>query len=122
MSQSFESKRTFRLWDYNVSHGQLLLRSPKSQEHRRNLDLIFIGVDYAALSSTLAGLSVVQSTPDERHRLSAVLGRVVEAHETYVLICGSHRHVICAAGFALNENDLDFMDSSLEQFGSKTRL
>jgi hypothetical protein len=38
------SNRKFKLWDYDVSHRQLLLRSPKSEKFDTNLDIIFLDV------------------------------------------------------------------------------
>jgi hypothetical protein len=47
--------RTFQVWEYQVSHGNLLIRSPQapaskhSPEQVTNLDLHFFGVDYFEL-------------------------------------------------------------------------
>jgi hypothetical protein len=50
-----KSDRYFQLWEYQVSHGMLLLRSPRSPEHQTNLDVLFHGVEYVfRLSSLMA--------------------------------------------------------------------
>lgn len=40
------SDRTFQLWDYKVSDGFLLVRSPKDATYGLNIDLVFIDVEY----------------------------------------------------------------------------
>jgi hypothetical protein len=55
---SFSSERTFRIWNYTVSHSQLLLRSVKREHHDTRVDMLFKAVDRVDLPSTLAGLHV----------------------------------------------------------------
>jgi hypothetical protein len=38
-----QSDRSFQVWAYSVSHGQLLIRSPKSEATPENIDLAFVG-------------------------------------------------------------------------------
>ena len=59
-----QSDRDFRLWEYRVSHDQLLLRSPQGETHWRNLDLIFVGVEYLDLPTLLRGVELRQATAD----------------------------------------------------------
>jgi hypothetical protein len=48
MKASFD-KRKFQFWQYRVSHGEVLVRSPKDAAHPRNVDLMFVGVEYVDL-------------------------------------------------------------------------
>lgn len=41
-----ESSRRFQLWEYRVSHGSLLIRSPRCPQERTNIDVIFDGAKY----------------------------------------------------------------------------
>jgi hypothetical protein len=41
--------RYFQVWEFRVSHQQLLLRSPHDEQHPLCIDVIFAGVDYFAL-------------------------------------------------------------------------
>jgi hypothetical protein len=47
MNTSF-TDRAFQLWEYKVSHGSLLIRSPKGPEISTNIDLVCVGVEYPA--------------------------------------------------------------------------
>ena len=39
MKSSFENSE-FQLWEFKVSHGSLLIRSPKGPETPKNIDLV----------------------------------------------------------------------------------
>lgn len=38
----FKSDRHFTVFDFIISHGQLLLRSSKDDDHLKNVDIIFL--------------------------------------------------------------------------------
>src|SRR4051794_11561024 len=60
----FKSDRPFQLWDYTVSHRQLLLRSPiaprtsTSPRFTTNVDLVFWGVESLSIPTWFEGLQV----------------------------------------------------------------
>jgi len=53
-------KRSFRLWEFNVNHNQLLLRSPKKKSQPKNVDIAFVGVGYVELPTKLDGITICQ--------------------------------------------------------------
>jgi hypothetical protein len=52
MSATYPDRR-FQLWEYRVSHGSLLIRSPKGPDAEMNIDLVFSGVEFVACPRTL---------------------------------------------------------------------
>jgi hypothetical protein len=108
--------RRFRMWDYRVSHDQMLLRSPKSEEHLRNQDLVFVGVQYLELPTMLKELALVEPKAVERERVAQVLGRSIPEDQVFVLSTGQSRFLVVAAAMRSFENDLSFLESSLESF------
>ena len=50
--------RNFQLWEYHVSHGSLLIRSPKRGEDTKNIDIVFAGVEYMALPRHLKSVEL----------------------------------------------------------------
>jgi|LakMenEpi03Aug12_release.lakeMendotaPanAssembly.Ray.scaffolds.fasta_scaffold131592_2 hypothetical protein len=54
----FESNRGFQLWEYRVSHQQLLIRSPSTPEIDTNVDLIFRGVAFLNAPTTFSGIKI----------------------------------------------------------------
>jgi hypothetical protein len=67
------SNRKFKLWDYDVSHRQLLLRSPKSEKFDTNLDIIFLDVSYCNIPTSLAGLALAEPTEEELFNIEKLL-------------------------------------------------
>jgi hypothetical protein len=113
---SFDSERRFRLWDYNVSHKQMLLRSPKSPDAATNLDIVMWGVEYLDLATSLDGVRMASASREEVERAERALGRPLDSSQVFGLISGDRRFIVVAAGFKVLENDLDIFDSSLEYF------
>lgn len=75
---SFESDRDFKVWEYTVSMGLLLLRSVRSQSHATQVDLLFRVTSFVCLSTESAGLIVRTATPDEIEQFVREHGPVEE--------------------------------------------
>jgi hypothetical protein len=108
--------RGFRLWDFRTSHDQLLLRSPRSTEDAKNLDIAFVGVECVALPTKLRDLSIDVPSDDELHEAERALGRPIPKSQVFVIESGAHRHLVVAAAVKIFENDLDMFESRLEKF------
>ena len=67
----FESRRQFQLWRYVVSHGQLLLRSNPSSRHKSRIEVLFKGVEWLNLPTTLNGLAIYTASSDEQKQFEA---------------------------------------------------
>lgn len=111
-----ESKRIFRIWDFRVSHDQLLIRSPKSASEPSNIDLAFVGVEFVELPTMLKGLRVAEPTADDAKRVELALNRPVALNRVFVIETDGHRYAIVAAAMRVSENELDMFESSLERF------
>ena len=112
----FSSDRTFRLWDYNVSHKQMLLRSPKSLEVAMNVDIVLWGVEYLDLATSLQGLMITTPTREDVTRAGRALGSTVDASQVHCFSSEDRRFVVVASGYKVLRNDLDIFESSLEYF------
>ncbi len=125
---SQKSDRVFKVWEYQVSHGQLLIRSPKAPatgtapELLTNVDLVCLGVDYMAVPRALHGLELLPPSPDEIRHLEVLLGKAVAPDNIKVLASGGKRFPVVASSFSLSENDWDIFESPFEfrsQFRAK---
>lgn len=116
----------FKIWEYQVSHGQLLIRSPKapatgtSPELLTNVDLVCLGVDYVAVPCVLHGLELLPPSPDEIRQLEVLLGKTIALDNVKVLASGGKRFLVVASSFSLSENDWDIFESPFE-FRSRFR-
>ncbi len=115
-----KSERTFKVWEYQVSHGQLLIRSPKSPatgtepERVTNLDVVCLGVKYMAVPRAMKGLELAGPTDEEVTGLASVLGGPVRPDEVRVLLSQGRRHVVVASSISVAENDWDIFESPFE--------
>jgi hypothetical protein len=80
---AFDTTRVFKLWEYQVSHGHLLVRSPiapasgQRAETPTNIDLLFMGVVFVDLPVFFDGLSLAEPSDEDRQRVQTRLGRSV---------------------------------------------
>jgi len=114
----YSSDRIFRLWDYNVSHDQLLLRSPKSDEFATNVDVCFWRVEYIAIPAMFAGIQIHEMLESERRGVESMLGRAFDKSSGHCVMSFAKRYLVVAAGFKVLENTLDIFESSLEYFAA----
>jgi len=112
--------RRFQVWDYQVSHGQLLIRSPQcpatnlEPEQKTNIDLIFWGVKYLSLPAVLNAPRIVAATDLEVVTFSKVVGQTLSADSLHVLYAQEQRHIVIADKLLVYENDWDIFESPLE--------
>ena len=66
--------RKFQVWQYSVSHGQLLLRSTKSQEHQTQVDILFKDVIMMQLPTLFRDLAIWEISTDEFNSLELSTG------------------------------------------------
>lgn len=115
--------REFQLWDYWVSHSQLLIRSPLNENEgvMTNLDIIFRGVDYLALPSGPFKLRLCEAS-DEESALAlseSKPGAISPGGNVFVLFCEGSKHYVIAYSFEVSENTLELFESSLIRDWSK---
>lgn len=115
MQDPIRTDRKLRMWEYRVSHDQLLLRSPKDGASR-NLDIVFVGVQYVALPARLDGVEIGRGTEDDVLRAEQACGKPVAADRVFSVHTGGGQYMIVAASVRMFENDLDMFESSLESF------
>lgn len=67
--------REFQLWEYRVSHGSLLIRSPAGPGFETSIDIICVGVEYLAAPRHLGEITVSEATGAEIESLEEILGK-----------------------------------------------
>jgi hypothetical protein len=123
---SQRSDRTFKIWEYQISHGQLLIRSPRapatstSPEFLTNVDLICLGLEYMAVPRIFNGLELLEPTSDEIQNIEDLLDRKIASENIKILVSGRKRFPIVASSVSFSENDWDIFESPF-QFRSQYR-
>ena len=105
--------RRFQLWEFRVSHGALLIRSPKGPDTEKNIDLVFSGVEYLACPRMLRGLELVEAVSEDLQRLGAEFGDVVPPDDVFILLSAGARHLVIASSCRVSRNLDDIFDSPL---------
>jgi hypothetical protein len=117
---SFASSRSFQVWEYQVSHGRLVIRSPRSPgtldepEQTTNVDLHFWGVDYFELPGILRGIEIAPPMEQDVERIGAILRKRISPVKIVVLRSGNHRFFVVADSFEITENEWDIFESPIE--------
>ena len=112
-TQSY-TNRTFQLWEYRVSHGSLLIRSPQGPDAKTNVDVICVGVEYVAAPRFLRSLEITEPTRKELRLLEQLLGKELVASSVIILASSGQRFPIVAGHFKVEENELAIFESPFE--------
>lgn len=109
------SGRKFQFWQYRVSHGELLIRSPRVGDNERNIDLMFTDVVYTDLPRFFDALEVVEADPLDLARAEERLGKpVVHPERVFVLECQGRRYILVATWLKIAETDMDIFESPFD--------
>jgi hypothetical protein len=97
--------RQFQLWEYHVSHGSLLFRSPEGVGHRGTVDIICTGVQYVAAPRLVGEIEVARATADEVAEIEKILGKKIQLPEqVYVLETARGRFPLVAVSLSIQEH------------------
>ena len=107
--------REFQLWEYFVSHGSLLIRSPPGSGFRTTIDIIFAGVEYISSPRHLKRISVSAVKDTEIQELGKILGKKVASHRVWVLQGLHMRAIIVAAHMKVREHQRGIFDSPFKK-------
>ena len=112
---TISEKGVFKLWDYRTGHRQLLLRRPGTRAGSLNHDIIFRGVLYVSLPSSIEDPHIRPATPPELDRGFGQMGRPVDLSFVHVVAGrSSWGFVVAEAEPKQQTNTLDMFETSLE--------
>ncbi len=104
------NNRQFQFWYYRVSHGELLVRSPRDRSHPLNIDVCFAGVEYVELPRLLPEMQVDEPCDDDLERLGRRFAKLIRRDNVTVLESLGQRYLVVAAAAKIVENELDIFD------------
>ena len=107
-----DDEASFQFWEYRVSHGCLLVRSPRTPSRVENIDIEFYAVEFVQLPRHLGSVRLCDPTPLELAHVQDQLGREIrDPTKLWVLSDGTRRHLVAAAGMRTTRNSLDIFES-----------
>jgi hypothetical protein len=105
--------RAFQFWEYHVSHGRLLIRSPGVKGAEKNVDVIFHGVEFVSLCRFLHDLRICEANPVQRRQIEKLLGKdIALPNRTGMLEHSSGKAVVVACRMDITENREEYMKST----------
>lgn len=107
--------RTFQLWEYRVSHGSLLIRSPKDQGNAKNIDVICVGLEYVSMPRFLTNLDIVGPTDVELRQIEEILGKPLPVSFVRIFVANGRRFPVVASRVKIVENETDIFDSPFDE-------
>lgn len=116
MNEIFKSDRYFTLYDIVVSHGQLLLRSQKTDELTSNIDIIFFDTTFIQSFSRLKGVQIKRLKNDDMSIINySTVNKYLSYDNNYLFEIESNgeKYYIAASFVRVFDNQLDFSESSL---------
>ena len=115
MNDIFKSDRYFTLFDIVVSHGQLLLRSQKTEELTHNIDIVFFGTTYIQSFSRLKGVQIKRLEEHTNIINYNTVKEYLNYDNKYLFEIESNeeKYYVAASFVRVFENQLEFSESSL---------
>ncbi len=113
----FKSDRYFKFWEYIISHGSLLLRSPATNGYDTNIDVIVKGMEYISIPYSFDGIEIHEfhmseiageNTPLRKDRDCF---RFPDVHRVYKIFSEGFEYRIIASMLAVSEHDRPIMYS-----------
>ena len=101
------------MWEYTVGHGQLLLRSPKNEELRTRIDVLFKNVGAIELPTVLDGLTVSEATEGDWSAIGPRVDQRYRTGRTLFVVRGSSFLGYVLAGFVnWHEDEAEYYEAS----------
>jgi hypothetical protein len=111
----FKSERYFTVFDYFISHGQLLIRSDKRNGENKNIDIIFFDTSFLQLFIMLNGITIriADKKTSMVKSLSVDNYLSYENNNLFEIESNGEKYFIAASFVKIFENDLQFKETSL---------
>lgn len=119
VAEPLSLKGHFRIFDYFVSHSQLLLRCSETDDQRCiNTDILFEGVEYIELPTFFEDPTLSLGNKDD---LEAAAKRssqpfVPELQQVFVVQAQQQRYLVVAVSLEVSRNELPPLESSIDRW------
>lgn len=105
------NERRFKLWFYQVSHSEAIIRSPKTDSDKvydTNIDIYLGDIKYIDIPCILPGLQIDKATEKDVMYLSQKLSKDIPMETIVVLVSEGKRYYVVASIIKIMKNDLDY--------------
>lgn len=112
------SPRRFTVWEYYVSHGQLLIRSAWGQEDNVNIDILFHGVEYVSLPGMQGmgpGIELYEGDFSDFNNIKNIFPDPSNESRIFFLCSNQREFIVVAHWVKISENQWEWRISGLER-------
>jgi len=109
------SHRSFQLLFYQISHGEMIIRSHKTDairgiNYNHTIDIYFGDVTYMEIPRDLEGITFRRPNEDDVKYLNSKTQKEITEDEIVVIISNSKEYYVVASVISVLENDLSYME------------
>lgn len=108
--------RRFQLLFYQISHGELIIRSQKNDNYVHTIDIYFGDVIYMEIPSELNGIRFRRANADDVSYINSKIKNYIIQDNIVVIISEEKEYYIVASVISINENDLSFVELPIHCF------
>lgn len=105
-------KRKFKLWFYQVSHSEAIIRSPKrhlEKTYDTNVDIYLGGIEYMEMPTNIQELEISNATVEDVDYISEKTGKAIAKEKIIVFISQGRKYYVVASIVKMMKNDLDYL-------------
>lgn len=115
------SDRRFQLLFYQVSHGEMIIRSNKTDiirdfNYNHTIDIYFGDVKYMEIPSVLDGITFRRPNDDDVSYINSKYQNEITEDEIVVIISNKKEYYIIASVISIIENQLSYMELPIQCF------
>ncbi len=108
--------RRFQLLFYQISHGEMIIRSQKNNNYNKTIDIYFGDVNYMEIPSELNGIRFRRANADDVTYVKSKIKKYITQDEIVVIVSEDKEYYIVASVISINENDLSFVELPIHCF------
>ncbi len=108
--------RRFQLLFYQISHGEMIIRSQKNNNYNKTIDIYFGDVNYMEIPSELNGIRFRRANADDVTYIKSKIKKYITQDEIVVIVSEDKEYYIVASVISINENDLSFVELPIHCF------
>lgn len=113
MNLVFQSDIDFKIYDYNISHKQLLIRGENFSENY-NIDIVFEGTELINCSTHLCGIKIYQLNQEEINTKGINNNN---SNRVFLIISNNIEYYIVTGIMRVYKNRLNWDESSIDMTG-----
>lgn len=114
-------RRIFQLLFYQISHGEMIIRSQKNDNEKddntnHTIDIYFGDVIYMEIPKKLNGIVFRSALADDVKYINSKIGKKVTEDEIVVIISEEREYYIVASVISIIENELSLFELPIHCF------